>query len=162
MESLQLPPIQETITELDTVIVSLTLYLKSGCWQVQPPTYEFNVMAFGLRNPSGSFQKFMTSILVGYIHKHCKVYLDDAIVYSNTLAKHEGYLERVLERFRAHGLWCNLPKCSFVRYELHYLVHIITSEENKPQQKYIQRVLEFRLPGSLNRYERFLPTSWLR
>lgn len=50
-------------------------------------------MAFGLRNAPGLFEKLMTSILAGYIEKFCKVYLDDVIVFNNTLKEHEEHLQ---------------------------------------------------------------------
>lgn len=68
--------------------------------------------------------------------KVCKAYLDDVIMYSNTLEEYEEYLERVLESFRVHGLWCNLPKCSFMRDEHDYLGHDIPKRKSNVNKKY--------------------------
>jgi hypothetical protein len=52
-------------------------------------------MAFGLTGASATFQDFMNHILAPLLRKCVVVFLDDILVYSNTLEDHVGHLEHV-------------------------------------------------------------------
>ena len=43
------------------------------------------------------------------------VYIDDILVFSETLDKHLKHLQRVIERLNETGLWLNPVKCHFIR-----------------------------------------------
>jgi len=48
-------------------------------------TYEYLVMPFGLWNAPAAFQRWINEILMEHIDMCCIVYLDDVLIYSNTL-----------------------------------------------------------------------------
>src|SRR6266498_4452064 len=50
--------------------------------------YEYNVMPFGLKGASATFQRFMTKILELYLYEFVMVYLDDIIIFSQTMDEH--------------------------------------------------------------------------
>lgn len=47
--------------------------------------YEFKRMPFGLKTAPAAFQRAMDNILRGFQGIHCLIYLDDLIIFSNTL-----------------------------------------------------------------------------
>ena len=57
---------------------------------------------------------------------HVAVYLDDVLVFSETLQDHLAHLRQVLERITEAGLKLKPAKCHFVRQEVDYLGRIIT------------------------------------
>ena len=81
----------------------------SGYWQVpmaeedraktafSTPTghYEFLRMPFGLKSAPSTFQRLMNSVLKGLIGIRCFVYLDDVIVFGETLQEHNSRLREV-------------------------------------------------------------------
>ena len=84
------------------------LYLRSSYWKVQIVesnegkttcvtrygSYEFLVMLFGLTNAPATFCNLMSDVLFDYIDDFVVFYLDDIMVYIQTLNEHEMHLKR--------------------------------------------------------------------
>jgi len=51
-------------------------------------TYEYLVMPFGLCNAPAAFQRWINEVLMEHIDMCCIVYLDNVLIYSNTLQWH--------------------------------------------------------------------------
>ena len=82
-------------------------------------------MPLGLRDSPATFQQAMDIILSSVRWKHCIVYLDDIIVFSNTRDDHLKHLEEVFRLLKEAGVTLRLKKCDFFRAEVKYLGHII-------------------------------------
>ena len=86
--------------------------MKSGFWEVQIDEldkyktafnvpfgqYEWNVMPFGLKNAPSEFQNIMNDIFNRYIH-FTIVYIDDVLVYSESIDQHLKHLKIFEEMF---------------------------------------------------------------
>ena len=84
------------------------LDLRSGYWQVQIAegdeakttsvtsygSYEFLVMLFGLTNAPATFCNLMNDVLFDYLDAFVVVYLDDIVVYNQTISEHEMHLKK--------------------------------------------------------------------
>ncbi|WKA10760.1 hypothetical protein VitviT2T_028317 [Vitis vinifera] len=95
------------------------LDLRSSYWEVhitvgdegktiyvtQYGSYEFLVMPFGLTNVPTTFCNLMNDVLFDYLDAFVVVYLDDIVVNSQTLTKHERNLRMVFQRLREHKLY---------------------------------------------------------
>lgn len=117
-DSYPLPRIDETADALGGSRYFSTLDLASGFWQIplsesskqktafcaNNKLFEFNVMPFGLCNAPPTFQRLMDNLLRNLTWKHCLVYLDDVIVFSQDLKTHIERLGEVLRRFEAANL----------------------------------------------------------
>ena len=68
-------------------------------------SYEFLVMPFGLTNVPTTFCNLMNDVLFDYLDAFVVVYLDDIVVNSQTLTKHERNLRMVFQRLREHKLY---------------------------------------------------------
>jgi hypothetical protein len=55
--------------------------------------YEWLVMPMGLRNAPPIHQRRMTAALRKYIGKFCHIYLDNIVVWSNTVEEHTAHLQ---------------------------------------------------------------------
>ena len=119
------------------------LDLKSGYWQVEVAEehkertaytlgplgfFEFNAMPFGLTNSPATFQRLMERCLGDLQPQECLVYLDDIIVYSQTIEEHMQRLECVFRKLKEFSLKLKPSKCSFLQSEVKYLGHIVTKE----------------------------------
>ena len=60
--------------------------------------YEYNWMPVGLCNAPGTFQRLMQTIFHEELLQILLVYLDDIIVYSDTIADHLKRLEQVFQK----------------------------------------------------------------
>jgi hypothetical protein len=70
----------------------------------------------------------MNSIFADYTCKFVFVFLDDILVYSNTLQEHEQHLRLVLARLWQHQLFAKASKCSFAQPLIEYLGHVISKD----------------------------------
>lgn len=92
--------------------------LMKGYWQV-PLTdrakdiSEYTVIAFGMRNAPATFQRLVNIVLSGL--SGCEAYLDDLVVYSDSLQSHVQQIRKVFERLCKANLTLNLARCELVK-----------------------------------------------
>ena len=108
-EQYPIPLIADLFDQLDSAKFFTKLDLRSGYYQVriaegdEPKTtcvtrygsYEFLVMPFGLTNAPATFCTLMNKIFHPFLDKFVVVYLDDIVIYNNTLEEHIDHLKRV-------------------------------------------------------------------
>ena len=51
--------------------------------------------------------------MINYLDKFYIVYLDDILIYSETLGEHQRHVKLVLAQLRAARLQANIKKCEF-------------------------------------------------
>ena len=114
--SYPLPVIDDILALLGTAKFMTSLDLKSGFWQVlvsekdkektafacHRGLFEYNVMPFGLQNSPAVFSRLMEIVLEGL--PFAIAYIDDILIYSETLEEHLSHIDQVFERLRKHGL----------------------------------------------------------
>ena len=84
------------------------------------------------------------------------IYLDDIVIYSSSLGKHELKLERLMKRLWEAWLKLQPDKCEFLRPEVVYLEHIISKEGVRPDNKKLVDVWEFPRPQNIKSARKFL------
>ena len=67
-------------------------------------SYEFLVMPFGLTNAPTTFCMLMNKIFHPYLDKFVVVYLNDIVIYSDTLKEHVEHLRKVFKILRQNEL----------------------------------------------------------
>ena len=88
--------------------------------------YEPTVMFFSLTNSPATFQTFMNHVLHELIDgDHVIVYLDNILVFTDTLHEHRRIVHQVLEVLRKHNLYLCPEKCSFEKETVEYLGTIV-------------------------------------
>jgi hypothetical protein len=75
-------------------------------------------MPFGLTNGLTTFQCIMNQVLHPFLRKFVMVFLDDILIYNNSLEDHLIHLQQVLEVLRVNKLYLKAYKCSFARRAL--------------------------------------------
>ena len=121
--------------------------------------FEYTRMPFGLCNAPATFQATMDSILRDDKWRIAIPYLDDVIIYSNSIEEHQGHLKKVLGKLQGAGLVLNAEKCKFFKDKIEYLGQIITAGKIKPDPKRIQAILEFNPPITIRDLRSFLGLS---
>jgi len=173
-DTFPLPRVDDMLDQLGKAKFFSTLDLASGYWQVQvhpgsqektafvthQGLYEFSVMPFGLKNAPAVFQRLMQRVLMGLNPEDgasfVSVYLDDIIIYSETLEDHLKHLQLVLQRFDKAGLKLKPSKCHFVCEAVQYLGHTITPEGIKPNSDRVVAVQEYPVPTSVKAVRQFV------
>ncbi|PNF14896.1 hypothetical protein B7P43_G05140 [Cryptotermes secundus] len=169
-DSFPIPVISEVLDALGNSRYFSTIDCASGFLQVpvkqedQAKTafstpqghYEYKRMPFGLKGAPSTFQRLMNSVLTGIQGIKCLVYLDDIVVFGESLQIHNNKLRDVLDRMREHNLKLQPDKCEFLRKEVSYLGHIITSEGVKPDERKVEVVKNFPTPTTTQKLKGFL------
>lgn len=124
-------------------------------------------MPFGLTNAPAVFQRLMQQVLSNLKTDNerdfAEVYIDDVLIFSETLEEHLQHLRLVFERLERAGLKLKPSKCHFLRESVEYLGHLITPQGLKPNPKQVQAVIEFPVPESVTNVRQFLGlTSYYR
>lgn len=165
-----LPNISEILDQLSHSQYFTILDLASGFHQIKmkkedcaktafsTPTghYEFNRMPFGLKNAPATFQRVMNNILAGLTGTQCFVYLDDIVIYASNLTDHETKLKNIFKTLQRNNLKLNPDKCEFLRKEVTYLGHLITSDGVKPDPIKTRVIEEFPSPTDTTTVKSFL------
>lgn len=165
-----LPNIEEILDQLGKARYFSALDLTSGFHQVplekssQEKTafstnrghYEFLRMPFGLKNAPATFQRLMNRVLLGLIGRICFVFIDDIIVFGQTLEEHNQNLIQVFDRLRQHHLKLEPDKCEYLKPELQYLGHIISEDGVKPNPEKLKAVQNFPEPRTSKQIKQFL------
>ena len=89
----------------------------------------------------------------------CTAYLNDILIYSETLEEHQAYVKKALEALSKVGLHLKLEKCEFHKTEVKYLGLIITADGVKMDQKKVKAVVEWGSPKNLHDLHIFLGFS---
>ena len=168
-----LPRVDNLLDAVGNAKYFTTLYLKSGYWQipVHPDDrektafvmhgglYEFNRMPFGLATAPATFQRAMELALAGLTYSICLCYLDDIIIFSDSIAEHCNRLRAVLTRFRQHDLRLNLAKCTFAAKKVHYLGHMISKDGVSPLPSKTKAIKQIPVPKTVKEVRSFLGLS---
>ena len=73
--------------------------------------YEWMVMPQGLKNAPRIHQHRMNATLHPLIGKICHIYIDNIVIWLNTIAEHIKHIDMVMKALIASHLFCNPKKC---------------------------------------------------
>ena len=82
--------------------------------------FEFTVMPFGLTNAPAAFMDLMHRIFQPYLDQFVIVFVDDALIYSQSEWEHEYHLRIVLQLLRDHQLYAKFSKFEFWLIEVRF------------------------------------------
>ena len=117
-------------------------------------SYVFFYSTFGLRNAGATFQRLMDTIF-GHI-PFCIVYIDDILVFSETISDHHNHLQAVLDLLQQNGLVVRPDKCIFGASSISFLGHRIDRQGVYPTDEKIKAVNEYPKPTSIKDLQRYL------
>ena len=70
-------------------------------------------MPFGLTNTPVTFQSVVDYAIYPFLNKFVVYYLDNILIFSNTLKKHKEYIKAVLDALYKYKLLVNKDKSKF-------------------------------------------------
>jgi hypothetical protein len=130
--------------------------------------FEPLVMYFSLTNSPATFQTMMNEIFQDLITEGVvSVYLDDILIFTDSLEDHRRIMRLVLDRMREHKLYLRPEKCEFEKTKIEYLGVIISHNKVEMDPVKIAGVVDWPTPsnkkevqsfvGFVNFYRRFIP-----
>lgn len=165
-----LPKIDELLDQLGKTRVFSTLDLLQGFHQIKltenaiPKTaftthlglFEYTRMPFGLKNAPATFQRLVEDIFRDIMWINVLVYIDDIIIFTETVDQHLEVLKTVLNKLKRHQLQAKRKKCKFFKRKLTFLGHTVSPEGLLPKQENIKTLQEFKDPSNLKELRSFL------
>jgi len=118
--------------------------------------FESLVMPFGLTNAPATFQHFINDVLRPWLDHFCTAYLDDVLIYSESLREHQQHVRTILKALQAAGLYVKVEKCEFHVQKIEYLGLVITTEGLEMDPAKIETVQLWPLPEKLKDVQAFL------
>ena len=117
---------------------------KTAFWGAQRILWEWRVVPFGLKNAPSYFQKKMDKVLINLPFTRC--YIDDIVIWSDTIEQHMTHLTQVFKRLREVGLKVHPGKCVFAVDKIDFLGHSISTEGLSPQEEKVATVRDLSSP----------------
>ena len=146
-----IPNKNDLVQRLSEAVVFSKFEMKSGFWQIQISEgdkyktafttpfghYEWNVMPFGLKNAPSEFQNIMNDIFNSFSH-FTIVYIDDILVYSNSIDEHWKHLYSFMNTIKSNGLVVSAKKIKLFQTKVHFLCYDIVEGQICPIDRAIQ------------------------
>src|SRR5882672_8670886 len=135
-----IPLVTNLLDQLSSAKIYTKLDLQAGYYNVRVATghewktvfrtrygsFEFLVIPMGLTNAPATFQAFMNHIFRDMTDIFVVIYLDDILIFSNSLEDHWIHVRCVLERLREYDLHSKPEKCLFHTQRIEFLGFMVT------------------------------------
>jgi hypothetical protein len=118
--------------------------------------FEYNVLPMGLCNSPGVFQSLMNDTFREHLNRFVLVFLDDIIIYSDTIEDHERHLRLALQRLREQRLCAKLSKSALCQTEVEFLGHYVGRSGLRVMEDKIEAVRDWPVPTSMRELRAFL------
>ena len=165
-----MPDLQQIIDCLHGANYFSTLDLSQGYYQIsldeqdqmksaftaKSGQYCFTRMPFGLANAPCTFQRVLNNVMRNINWKSCVVFMDDILIFGRTIQEHNQNLESVLRVLSESQLKAMPTKCSFLKEEVKFLGHIITSQGVKTDPEKLKAMEMIEEPTNVKELRKFL------
>lgn len=165
-----LPLIDETMAQLSKASIFTKIDIRQAfhkirldaesarltAFRCRQGAYQYEVMPFGLSNGPANFQRYINNALRGLLDVICCAYVDDIIIFSNSVEEHEQHVEAVLTRLRDAGLQADLKKCEFHVTKTKFLGFIVGTDGISTDPEKIVAVQNWKPPGTVKGVQSFL------
>src|SRR5882672_944949 len=113
-------------------------------------------MPMGLTNAPATFQAFMNHIFRDMTDIFVVIYLDDILIFSNSLEDHQVHVRRVLERLCKYDLHSKPKKCLFHTQKIKFLGFMVTPTGISMETAKTDTVRIWLTPTNLKEVQAFL------
>lgn len=165
-----LPLIDETLRQLQSAKIFTRLDLRGAynlirirqgdepltAFRTRYGLFEYLVMPFGLTNAPATCQQFVNDTLRQYLDRFCVVYLDDILIYSQSLAEHRKHVRLILETLLAAGLYVKGEKCEFFTTSTTFLGFAISTSGISMDPAKVSAITEWQPPKNVKDLQSFL------
>jgi len=165
-----LPKVDELFDQLKGARYFSKIDLRTGYWQIRMTEdsiektaftsrhghFEWLVLPMGLTNAPAEFMRMMEDTFRAQLNKSVMVFLDDILIYSDTLEEHEKHVQEVLEKLQEKKLYAKLSKCAFFRQEVEFLGHYVGRRGIRMVDEKVSAVEEWPTPEKQKDVERFI------
>ena len=106
-------------------------------------------------NTPAAFQAYINLALCEYMNQFVIAYLDNIVVYLDTIEKHTQHIQLVLKKLREFNLFVKLSKCIFDALEIKFVGFIVSQKGILIDLSHIKIVVEWPLSKSFRDIQQF-------
>jgi len=114
------------------------------------------VVQLGDCNAPATYQALMNHIFSAYIGRFMDIYLDDIVIYSNTLGEHVVHGKLVIDILAREKLYLSEKKLNFISPELHILGRVIDDDGIRMDSDKVDSVVNWKVPTNRDLLRGFL------
>ena len=118
--------------------------------------YEYVVIPLGLTNVPTTFHCIMNQTFQGSLYKCAMVYLDDILVFYDSVEQHLADLQKVSERLRTSQFKAKLQKCEFGKGHVKYLGHVVENDTVYADPNKVSAVRTWPKPTNVKEVQQFI------
>ena len=149
------------ITRLDLWSAYNLICIKEGdewktAFQTRYGLYEFLVIPFGLTNAPTTCQRFVNDTLQEFLDVFYVCYLDDILIYSESLKEHYQQVRQVLTKLYDVGLYVKPEKCEFSSNKTTFLGFVISQNGIEMDPEKVSAIMEWEKPATIQDVQCFL------
>lgn len=160
----------ELIQGFNNVKLMTSMDLTAGFWQVglsedsrkytaflfEGRAYQYKVVPFGLCISVAVFIRALSYVLGDELMRRLTVYVDDILVATANWEEHYCLLQDVFTALLQGGMTLKLKKCEFVKAEINFLGHVLSSVGLLPNEDKIKAIAECAKPRNRKQLKSFL------
>ena len=98
----------------------------------------------------------MNDVFYEYVDRFVVVYLDDIVIYSESLEDHFEHLMKVLSKLKEHQLFVKKEKCEFAQQDILFLGHKVNKCRVMMDERKVQANLDLPPPSKVAELRSFL------
>ena len=165
-----IPLVTNSIDQLGSVKIYTKFDLRAGYYNVRTTSghkwkttfqthyrsFEFLVMPMGLTNALATFQHFMNDIFQDMSDLFVMVYLDDILVFSESIKLHQGHVRHVLSRLWENNLHVKPEKSLFHTHSIKFLGFMISPTGISMDVMKTKAISDWPIPSNLKQVQSFL------
>ena len=118
--------------------------------------WEFVRMPMGLSTAPGTFQRLMHMVFHKENWKQCLIYLDDVLLFSDSIHEHMIRMRVIFERIREAGLKLSPEKCTFLQRKVCYLGYEISEKGTHTDPSKIEKIQSWPIPKTVDELRSFI------
>ena len=120
-------------------------------------------MLFRLTNGPASWQRFINDLLWEYLNEFCTAYLNDILIYSNSMKEHWQHVQKMLVKLWEARISADVDKCKFHMTKTKYLGLMISTDGIKMDLAKIDAIKQWDTPTCVQEvysFNRFCNFYW--
>jgi hypothetical protein len=117
--------------------------------------FKWMVMPMGLKNAPAIHQHRVMAALRPWIGKICHIYLDDIVIWSDTVEEHIANVCIILNALQEASLYCNPHKTKLFQLEIMFLGHRISAHGIEADSSKADRIVNWPRPCSAKEVRQF-------
>ena len=92
----------------------------------------------------------MNKVFAAEVNDFILVYLDDILIFSNSIEEHWEHMKIALERLREAKLYGRIHKCEFLKFRVDYLGFEVSEEGIHASPEKVKAIVEWPKPQTVH------------